>query len=70
MKNFLNFFGAIGMTALIYITTVVTPALIGCILFGDWGVYLKCVESPDYMAGMSFISLFAIIIYWAYETDN
>lgn len=70
MKTLLAFFRAIGMTALIYVTIIVTPALIGCIIFGDWGIYLKCVRSPDYMAGMSFISVFAIIIYWAYDSDN
>ena len=70
MKTFLSFFRAIGMTALIYVTIIVTPALIGCIIFGDWGIYLKCVESPDYMAGLSFVSVFTIIIYWAYDSDN
>lgn len=70
MKTLLAFFRAIGMTALIYVTIIVTPALIGCIIFGDWGVYLKCIGSPDYMAGLSFISLFAIIMFWAYDNDN
>ena len=70
MKNLMSFFKGVGMTALIYITTVVTPALIGCIIFGNWGVYLKCIESPDYLAGMSFVSLFVIIFYWSVEVDN
>lgn len=70
MKNLMNFFRAIGMTALIYITTVVTPALIGCIIFGTWDIYLKLTGSPDYMAGMSFVSLFVIIFYWSFEGDN
>jgi len=70
MKTLLNFFRAIGMTALIYVTIIVTPALIGCIIFGTWDIYLKCTGSPDYMAGMSFISIFVIILYWIYENDN
>ena len=70
MKTLISFFKGVGITALLYITTVVTPALIGCIIFGTWDVYLKCILSPDYMAGMSFISLFVIIFYWAMDDAN
>ena len=67
MKTLLNFFRAVGITALIYVTIIVSPALIGCIIFGSWDIYLKCIMSPDYMAIMSFISVFAIIIFWSAE---
>jgi hypothetical protein len=70
MKTLISFFKGVGITALLYITTVVTPALIGCIIFGSWDIYLKLTGSPDYMAGMSFVSIFVIIIYWAMDDAN
>lgn len=70
MKTLLNFFRAVGITALIYVTIIVSPALIGCIIFGDWGVYLNCIGSPEYIAILSFIAVLVILIFWSVEADD
>jgi len=70
MKTLLNFFRAVGITALIYVTIIVTPALIGSILFGNWDIYLNCIMSPEYMAILSFVAILVILIFWSVEADD
>jgi hypothetical protein len=70
MKTLTSFFRAVGITALIYVTIIVSPALIGCIIFGDWNIYLNCIHSAEYMAILSFLAILVILIFWSVEADD
>lgn len=70
MKNLLSFFKGLGVTLAIYITVLVTPALVGVALTGRWSMYTDLINSGDYVAIMSFIALLVLLMYWAIEADN
>jgi hypothetical protein len=70
MKNLLKFFKAITITSVIYMTIVTVPALIGCLFTRSFSTYDSCMEAPDYMAGMSFVSLIGIIAFWLYDAES
>jgi hypothetical protein len=70
MKNLLSFFKGLGITLAIYITVIVTPALTGVLLTGRLSLYTELVNSGDYVAGMSFVAVLVILMYWAFESDN
>jgi chromate transport protein ChrA len=70
MNNLLSFFKGLGVTLAIYITVLVTPALVGVVLTGRWSMYTDLINSGDYVAIMSFIALLVLLVYWACESDN
>jgi hypothetical protein len=70
MKALIAFFKAIGTTLAIYITVMVTPALTAVALTGKWSMYMTCMNSGNYVAGMSFVALLTILMYWAFESDS
>ena len=70
MKNLLSFFKGLGVTLAIYITVLVTPALVGVALTGRLSMYTDLINSGDYVAIMSFIALLVLLMYWAIEADN
>lgn len=70
MKNLLSFLKGVGITLAIYITVIVAPALTGVLLTGRLSLYTELVNSGNYMAGMSFVALLVILMYWAFESDN
>jgi len=69
MKALIAFFKAIGTTLAIYITVVITPALTAVALTGKWSMYMTCMDSGNYVAGMSFVALLTILMYWALESE-
>ena len=70
MKTLLAFFKGLGTTLAIYITVLVTPALTAVVLTGRWSMYTDLINSGNYVAGMSFVAVLVIIMYWAFESDN
>jgi hypothetical protein len=70
MKALIAFFKALGTTLAIYITVLVTPALTAVALTGKWSMYMSCMDSGNYVAGMSFVALITILMYWAFESDS
>lgn len=70
MKQLSAFFRAIGITVALYVTILVTPALVAVALTADWNKYLECINSGEYVAIMSFIALMVVLIYWSCESDN
>jgi hypothetical protein len=70
MKNLLSFLKGVGITLAIYITVIVAPALTGVLLTGRLSLYTQLVNSGNYMAGMSFVALLVILMYWAVYGDN
>ena len=70
MKALIAFFKALGTTLAIYITVLVTPALTAVALTGKWSMYMSCMDSGNYVAGMSFVALITILTYWAFESDS
>ena len=70
MKALKAFFKALGTTLAIYITVMVTPALTAVALTGKWSMYMTCMDSGNYVAGMSFVALLTILMYWAFESDS
>ena len=70
MKALKAFFKGLGTTLAIYITVLVTPALTAVALTGKWSMYMTCMNSGNYVAGMSFVAVLVIIMYWAFESDN
>lgn len=70
MKALKAFFKGLGTTLAIYITVLVTPALTAVLLTGKWSMYMSCIDSGNYVAGMSFVAVLVIIMYWAFESDN
>lgn len=70
MKALKAFFKALGTTLAIYITVLVTPALTGVALTGRWSMYTDLINSGNYVAGMSFVALLTILIYWALEENH
>jgi hypothetical protein len=70
MKALKAFFKALGTTLAIYITVMVTPALTAVALTGKWSMYMSCMDSGNYVAGLSFVALLTILMYWAFEADS
>lgn len=70
MKALTAFFKGLGMTLAIYITMLVTPALTAVVLTGRWSMYTDLINSGDYVAIMSFISLMVILVFWSCEGDK
>jgi len=70
MKALKAFFKGLGTTLAIYITVLVTPALTAVALTGRWSMYTYLINSGNYVAGMSFVALLTILMYWAFESDN
>jgi hypothetical protein len=70
METLIAFFKGLGTTLAIYITVLVTPALTAVALTGKWSMYMTCMDSGNYVAGMSFVALLTILMYWAFESDK
>lgn len=70
METLIAFFKGLGTTLAIYITVLVTPALTAVALTGKWSMYMSCMNSGNYVAGMSFVALLTILMYWAFESDK
>ncbi len=70
MKALKAFFKGLGATLAIYITVLVTPALTGVALTGRWSMYTDLINSGNYVAGMSFVALLTILLYWALEEHH
>jgi hypothetical protein len=70
METLIAFFKGLGTTLAIYITVLVTPALTAVALTGKWSMYMSCMNSGNYVAGMSFVAVLVIIMYWAFESDK
>jgi len=70
MKNLLKFFKAITITSVIYMTIITVPALIGCLVTRTFDTYDSFMSAPDYMAGMSFVSLIGIIAFWIWDAES
>ena len=70
METLIAFFKGLGTTLAIYITVLVTPALTAVALTGKWSMYMSCMNSGNYVAGMSFVALLTILMYWAFESDS
>jgi len=69
MKALKAFFKGLGTTLAIYITVLVTPALTAVALTGKWSMYMSCMDSGNYVAGMSFVALLTILMYWVMEEE-
>jgi hypothetical protein len=70
MKALKAFFKGLGTTLAIYITVLVTPALTAVALTGRWSMYTYLINSGNYVAGMSFVALLTILLYWALEEHH